>query len=491
MTNLFEDLGITMCESMGNLTQSAGLSLQRKVTGLFKRPDPRTYNPKMLAYKKRTKLPDYLGIDLSTKRKIKLKNFDPSKHTFITGASGFGKTVLLQILQEESLARKKPVVFFDPKADSNSRYEFKEICDYYARDYYVFDPNDVDSVTLNPLRDGSVNQIVDRLMSCFEWSEEFYRATSYEALVKTIKELKKSNSIIDIHSIYNLLKLKHSTKETKSIEVKLLMIVESDFGRLLKDDGKTTKTIKEVRESNSGLYLGLATQGYTTTAKSVARLFLGELLYNSFYSSSLLEYEEFQKLPAISVYFDEFGAIAMPEFIDLLNKCRSAKIELTFATQSDADLEVFGDAFKKQLIENTSNIFVLKQRVDESASFFANVFGTRRSTKATSQFENGYESGRSSVRETHEYNIHPDLIKSLYPGQCVLLEQGHGQKISVIQIRDNIKRVDMIRYHIHVMTKHLKEEYGENYEEEYMKKYYPEQVSSIKEIENVNQGRKL
>jgi len=490
MTNLFEDVGIAVSEGMGSFFQSAGVGLQKRVSTLFKRCDSQIFHQDNLKYKKRVVNWEYLGINLQTKKKIELKEFNSTKHTFITGASGFGKTVLLQILQEESLYRNKPVIFFDPKADFRSRSEFKELCDYYSRDYYIFDPNDSESIRLNPLRSGSVNQIVDRIMSSFDWSEEYYRSKCDMALTQTIKELKETDKIVDVHSVYKLLCEKYSSKETASIESKLFKIIESDFGDYLSDDG-TAKTMKEIREEKSGLYLGLATQGYTSTAKGIARIFLGELMYNSFYSSSLLTSREYLKLPAISVYFDEFGALAMPEFIDLLNKCRSSKIELTFATQSDADLELFGDAFKKQLIENTANIFVLKQRVDDSASFFSSIFGTKESTKSTSQYENGSESGRSSVRETHEFIIHPDLIKNLGPGQCVLLEQARNHQISVVQLRDNIKRVEMMRAHKQIIIKWLKENYGKNYEEAYMREKFPKEFEKVKEIENVNKGKKL
>ena len=63
-------------------------------------------------------------------------------------------------------------------------------------------------------------------------------------------------------------------------------ILESDFGRILsQDDGMT---FSQIREQRACLYIGLSTQGYGQTALGIGKIFLNELLYNS-YSSLLTE----------------------------------------------------------------------------------------------------------------------------------------------------------------------------------------------------------
>ena len=75
---------------------------------------------KALKVTKQTNSEEALGIDTATKKEIKLNEVDFSKHSFIVGASGFGKTNLISILQENSLRSGKPIIFIDPKGDAEA-----------------------------------------------------------------------------------------------------------------------------------------------------------------------------------------------------------------------------------------------------------------------------------------------------------------------------------------------------------------------------------
>jgi type IV secretory pathway VirB4 component len=44
---------------------------------------------------------------------MNLSEINFKNHTFIAGASGFGKTNLISILQEHSLRKNKPIIFID------------------------------------------------------------------------------------------------------------------------------------------------------------------------------------------------------------------------------------------------------------------------------------------------------------------------------------------------------------------------------------------
>ena len=68
-------------------------------------------------------------IDTKDKKPMLLKEIDFRRHSFIVGASGFGKTNLISILQENSLRHDKPIIFFDPKGDTEALNTFKGICE--------------------------------------------------------------------------------------------------------------------------------------------------------------------------------------------------------------------------------------------------------------------------------------------------------------------------------------------------------------------------
>jgi len=398
---------------------------------------------KALNVKKTTDLEDSLGIDTKNRKDFLLDEIDFRRHSFIVGASGFGKTNLMSILQEHTLRKNKPIIFFDPKGDMEALNTFKEICERYKKPCYIFSEHYHDSISLNPVLEGTVNQVTDRIMRAFEWSEPYYRDASRRSLTKSLKILEASDQAFTLQAIFEELE-KMESKENIGLIAKIEAIIESDFGKILNSDNEGL-TLSKVREERACLYIGLSTQGYGETAMAVGKLFLGELLYNSYKTLSDEKDPKAGLKNPISVYFDEFGSLVTPEFIELQNKCRGAGIELTLAVQTASDIDRINSDLTKQIVENSGNLFILKQRLDESASFFANAIGTILSKKETLMMEDGELQNRGSIREVNELLVHPDIIKNLTIGQAVLLRQG-PTRLNLINVRnrsmDDLKKLN-------------------------------------------------
>ena len=400
---------------------------------------------KALNVKKTTDLEDSLGIDTKNRKDFLLDEIDFRRHSFIVGASGFGKTNLMSILQEHTLRKNKPIIFFDPKGDMEALNTFKEICERYKKPCYIFSEHYHDSISLNPVLEGTVNQVTDRIMRAFEWSEPYYRDASRRSLTKSLKILEASDQDFTLRAIFEELE-KMESKENIGLIAKIEAILESDFGKILNSDNEGL-TLSKVREERACLYIGLSTQGYGETAMAVGKLFLGELLFNSYKTlSNEIDPKAGLKNP-ISVYFDEFGSLVTPEFIELQNKCRGAGIELTLAVQTASDIDRINSDLTKQIIENSGNLFVLKQRMADSAKFFAESIGTVISKKQTFRIENGEQMESGSEREVHELIVHSDIIKNLNIGQCVLLRQG-PTRLNLLNIRnrsmDDLKKLNKL-----------------------------------------------
>ncbi|HAZ12506.1 MAG: hypothetical protein A2X86_19810 [Bdellovibrionales bacterium GWA2_49_15] len=385
-----------------------------------------------LGVKKTTKEPDTLGIDTKKRRPLYLSEIDFKRHSFIVGATGFGKTNLISILQENSLKNKRPIIFFDPKGDMKALSEFKALCESQNRRCLIFSERYPESIKLNPFKNGTISQVSDRMMSAFDWTEEHYTMSCHRSLNKALEEMKKDGKIFNIKTVYDYL-LTIETKENTGIIGRLENILKSDFAKLLNDDQGLT--LDEIREQQACLYIGLSTQGYGRTAIAVGRLFLGELLFNSYDTLGKLDNPEGGLENPISVFFDEFGSLVTPEFIELQNKCRGAGIELTMAVQTPADIDRVSPDLTRQIVENSGNLFILKQRLDTSASFFSENIGTITSKKHTFTTEDGETQSKGSVREVNELIVHPDIIKNLNTGQCVLLRQG-PTRVNLINIRN-------------------------------------------------------
>jgi hypothetical protein len=392
-----------------------------------------------LRSKKTTIKAEALGVDTRSRKDILLKDIDFTKHSFIVGASGYGKTNLISMLQENSLKSNKPIIFIDPKGDMDALKTFKRLCEQNNRPCYIFSEHYEDSITLNPVMEGTVSQVSERIMQSFEWSEQFYQNQARRSLNKALKKILEDGQVFTLKRIYDYL-CHIETKDNLGLLVQLENILESDFGKILSDD--KGMTFSQIRDERACLYIGLSTQGYGQTAVGIGKLFLNELLYNS-YTSLINENSQVRaKENPISVYFDEFGAIVTAQFIELQNKCRGAGIELTMAVQTASDINRIDPELTLQIIENANNLFILKQRLDEGSSFFSSHIGTLMSKKLTYQTENGEEQSAGTVREVNELIVHPDIIKNLRIGQCVLLRQS-PTKVNLINIRD--RRMEAIQ----------------------------------------------
>jgi hypothetical protein len=98
------------------------------------------------------------------------------------------------------------------------------------------------------------------------------------------------------------------------------------------------------------------------------------------------------------------------------------------------DLEAVSDDFAKAIVANTNVKCVLGVNEPETAEFFARLFGTRSSTKATERaerkmFGDPEMSGLMSVRDVEQYRIHPNRLKSFSRGEGVLSFMLNGEPV--------------------------------------------------------------
>ncbi len=424
-----------LCVLLFSVLFELGKLAFRKI--MNKAPEMEKIERKALRVSRETSSEYALGIDTRTKKEIKLGDIDFGKHTFIVGASGFGKTNLISILQENSLLNNKPIIFVDPKGDAEALDTFRRLCQQYNRTCYVFSEHDPDSISLNPILEGTESQVSDRLMGAFVWSEEFYKDACRRSLNKALDHLKLEDKPFTLKNIYDYL-CAHETKENLGIITKIENILKSDFGKIL-NAGHDGLTISKVREERACLYIGLSVQGYGETAVAIGKLFLGELLFNSYSTLLKIGKDSLAKTHSMSIYFDEFGSLITPQFIELENKCRGAGMELTMAVQTASDINRVDPELTIQVIENTANFFIFKQRMQVNAEIFSQAIGTILAKKQTYKVENGEKQDSASEREVHEMIVHPDVIKNLGVGQCVLLRQGRPAKVNLINIRNRDK----------------------------------------------------
>jgi len=396
----------------------------------------RRIDPQEARIKKVTDDSLMIGYSCNRKKPLPLEEINFGAHTYIVGAAGSGKTNLISILQENHMKNNIPVIFQDPKSDMESLLTFEHLCKKYNRPYYIFHENYENSVVLNPLKDGTVNLIVDRIMNSFKFEKEFFKITSEQAIRDTVTKLKASRPEVTFDLIYEYMIVNHNNENTIGMIGHLERIVKSDFAHLLKArDGVKTKSIREIRKEKACLYIGLSTQGYGETAKALAKIFVEEMLYVSYIQLGTTFDSHYSMNNPLAIYFDEFGAIATPRFLELQNKCRGAGMQLFMAMQSPNDIKMIDENLSGLLIENSANLIIFKQRLDDSSNMLAKTLGTIIGKKQTYQTEDGSIGNRGSERNVNEFICHPDIIKNLKKGQCVLL-QHDPTRVDLINVRN-------------------------------------------------------
>ena len=397
------------------------------------------------------------GYSVSQKRTLFTNELDRRKHTLVCGASGFGKTVLIDTLMYDDMIRNKPVIFIDPKGDNRSLNQFINLCRIARREFWVFSEyyNSAQAIALNPAKEGSFTHIADRIHYSFNWSEEHYETLCYRALKTACRKILTAQKAVSYQAILDtLLEVSHPQKKTREFERKniegiiarLENVVQSDFGPKLAENGLS---IKEVWQAKKCIYIGMPVLGYPKIARGLGKLILGDLayaVYDAYRNASLGD----EKNWPVGVYIDELSAVITDEFIELLNKCRGVGMEVNFAFQSPSDINKVCPSLCEQILENSSNWFIFKQRMESGANTFAEAIGTAESTKQTMRVVDGQEQAQGSQRKVEELIAHHNIIKSLNPGQAVLLRHAPMQVDLV-----NIKYIDpaQAQGHVNILQK--------------------------------------
>ena len=194
-------------------------------------------NRKQKQYRRKPSKEVFIGYT-DFKERVSLKSKELNYHMLATGGTGTGKTTLIASLLESALQQNKPVIFMDGKGERKSMLEFKALCEAYGKRVYLF--SEMDSLTYNPIKNGTPTETRDKLMALFQFSSEgdgaYYTdiASRYlQLIVKLIDEAGVTRDISTIASLTNSKAMNqffrdHSTQE--EIEEEIEVEVEEEVG---------------------------------------------------------------------------------------------------------------------------------------------------------------------------------------------------------------------------------------------------------------------
>lgn len=389
---------------------------------------------------------DCIGLDLNTNQKTKFSEIPFKRHTLIFGGTGFGKSTAINNIIDYQLQENNPIILFDPKGNKSALLEFAGLCQYYNKEAILFSELICDK-TFNPLKGLNDSQISTMIENAFEWGDgeaRFYRDSTLSLLTRRVyDEIRSEGNNISFPEIYRkILKYAEDKEEKETIKVmsgffsQLSILMKSPFGKLLEDLNDEAISLMEVIEQKRCVYFGLSVMGYGGISKTLGKIFLSELQMHTHELGVKFEDNSIGGKNPICVIIDEAGSLYFKSLINLQNKGRSSGIQLVLATQTMADFEQIDPILLKQIINNTGCFFAFSQSNNEDAEHLAKMIGTYHTTKVTNVTDEGKVTEKGSIREVREYYVHPEVIKNLKVGQCVLFTKDPSQNF-LLAIRDS------------------------------------------------------
>ena len=426
---------------------------------------------------------------LFSKKEILTEN-QLNHHVHIVGASGYGKTVLLSHIVKQSINQNKGLLFIDLKNDVDTIEKFKKYAKDCNRehDLQIFSLNHPDSIPYNLISEGSATQLKDKIMSSLTWSEEYYKhqsssfllrlliglvylrdvlhktfglrevlryAKSVDALeelfieISRIKTPQSQKTLRHIEDLIEFLKVRENFNSLQGLRSQLESLVFSDFGDLISGDASSVSSpcppgsrpfaygldFFNAINSNKLIYIFLDSRRYSESSKAVGRFILQDLKMVSARIDAEIPRDNRKNFVCI---IDEFADLAQEDFIGFLDRARSSKMSVVIAHQELSDLKRISPEFSARLTGNTSTLYAFLQKNSESAEAISGMAGTRKVWKETIQSSKflffDIPSGNKSLREVEEFNIHPNIIKSLQVGRCICIKKYPKAQSHIVNI---------------------------------------------------------
>ena len=407
-------------------------------------------------------------------RKEQLTQGQLNHHVHIVGASGFGKTVLLSHIVKDRIQKGHGMLFIDLKGDIDTIEKFKGYATEVnrARDLMMFSLSDQASSTpYNLIGDGTPTQLRDKIMLSLMWSEEFYKNQSASFLLKLLiglcdlRDNSKFNltlstilsctmnpdfisslaQLIPEHQskvkmafedCYHFLNSSDNFKSLQGLRTQIESLVLADFGDMISSPDSGINLFEAVLK-NKIVFMFLDSRRYGETAKTVGKFILQDLKMTSSRIDAEVKKDDRKNF---SVIIDEFADLAQEDFIGFLDRARSSKISIVVAHQEICDLQRISPEFAGRLMGNTSTLYSFLQKRPESVEIISSIAGTKKVWKETLQSQKmlfmDIPTGGKSLREVEEFNIHPNLIKSLSVGKCVCIKKYPTSRAYLVNVKN-------------------------------------------------------
>lgn len=405
------------------------------------------------------------------------------RHTAIIGQSGVGKTTLGEYLLWQQARRGGGFIFIDAKLDADTRDKLSFMMQLLGRgdDFYVLNVDQPhNSHTYNPILRGDSDEVASRLLNLLPSAEnspgaDFYRQQAMYALTVltgALKSAKRRYHFSDLaillqsdRALESMLRLPIGPEARMTLEVFLNQFRKRDKNGTVIDVDKVKNTLggmsgriaqfaqgkfgqvfntytpeidlTDIVMNNKCLYVMLPTMGKDQAALNLGKMILSDLR-TAVYNVQGLK-KELRPSPPFLVFADEMGSYVMQGIARLFEQARSAGICMIPAFQTFANLRAISPDFEDIIIGNTWNKVFFKFASKDSPETAAEIIGkTKKYIRSLSVSENEGTSAQNlratpqgsgskgggmseSWRESEEYRVTPEHLKSMGMGEAVVL----------------------------------------------------------------------
>lgn len=391
------------------------------------------------------------GIDVT------LSDKELNQHCLIVGTTGSGKTTTILNFVESAVRRGLPVVYLDGKGSFDLVDKLSKVANHYGRVFKVFTLRPKSNVSnlagYNPFSSGSATEWKNRIMSLFNQSEnrgqEHFSLSEqnyinfianilsklgkpidlrlFLAFLENPDKLIKLAYEVDAEVAQKIVKL-HEGKEVAQLVGDILKMLElfiySDYGHLF--NTTSMDNVIKLKESitNGEIVLFMFdASAFAEDTNKVAKMVVNDL------NSSFSDLSSFTKCYCI---FDEFASYASSNLAETISLHRSNGIHAIIGTQSITTVKLKSPETKRvadELIACCNTYIVQTVNHSEDAELLAQVLGTRKSLEITAQIDSkaGGNTGLGSVKQVHEFKIHPQDLKDLRTGEAIVYRKVSGK----------------------------------------------------------------
>jgi hypothetical protein len=300
-----------------------------------------------------------------------IKERDRSRHTYVIGKTGMGKSTMLENMAIQDIKNGEGMAFIDPHGKS-AEMLLEYVPENRIKDVLYFAPFDMEyPISFNVMEDVGADRrhlVVNGLMSTFEkiWVDAWSARMAYilsntllallefpgstllginrmlsdkdyrKKVVTNIADPSVKSFWVDEFSKYTD---RYAQEATPAIQNKVGQFTSNPLIRNIIGQSKSSFDIRKIMDEKKILLVNLS-KG--RVGEGNANL-LGSMMITKIYLAAMSRADvpesELKKLPNFYMYVDEFQSFANKSFADILSEARKYKLNLTIAHQYIEQME--------------------------------------------------------------------------------------------------------------------------------------------------------